>query len=67
MRRLCLVVAAALIAAPRAFAGPLKGWGADGSGQLGDGTANGEAQAPALGLAHGLGSLVAGQGHTLGL
>lgn len=43
------------------------GWGADGSGQLGDGTANGEAQAPALGLAHGLSFLVAGQAHTLGL
>jgi alpha-tubulin suppressor-like RCC1 family protein len=42
------------------------GWGVDGSGELGDGVANFEVQGPTLGLAHGLGSLVAGEEHTLG-
>jgi alpha-tubulin suppressor-like RCC1 family protein len=42
------------------------GWGADGSGQLGDGTANFEVQGPTLGLAKGLSFLVAGEAHTLG-
>jgi alpha-tubulin suppressor-like RCC1 family protein len=42
------------------------GWGADHDGQLGDGTANVEVQAPTQGLAHALDALVAGEAHTLG-
>jgi alpha-tubulin suppressor-like RCC1 family protein len=42
------------------------GWGADHYGQIGDGVANFEVQAPTAGLAHGLDALVAGEAHTLG-
>ena len=42
------------------------GWGGDSDGQLGDGVANFEVQAPTPGLARRLNGIVAGEAHTLG-